>query len=241
MRARPGAAVAAAFLVFAIGAPTAAPSRPPPTRTISFSGYTWTVKSSSGKVGPGPNYFSSSADNVQVDSVDRLHLRVTYVNGRWYCAEVVNTQSLGYGTYSFTLDSPVDALDPSVTLGLFTWSDRPQYAHRELDIEFARWGNAADPTNGQYVVQPYDSPGHLTRITQSGAATSTQSFTWSRSSVAFSSPSATPSSWVFSGSGVPLAGGEHAHMNLWLFQGQAPTDGQEVEVVVKAFSFTPLS
>ena len=27
-------------------------------RTIDFSGYTWTVEASQGKVGPGPNYFS---------------------------------------------------------------------------------------------------------------------------------------------------------------------------------------
>ena len=28
------------------------------------------------------------------------------------------------------------------------------------------------------------------------------------------------------------------HMNLWLFQGHAPVDGQEVEVVIRSFSFT---
>ena len=229
---------AAAFLLFASGTPSASPARPVEARTVSFSGYTWTVKSSAGKVGPGPNYFSSSADNVWTDA-NGLHLRITYSGGHWYCAEVVNTQSLGYGTYSFTLGSPVDALDPNVTLGLFTWSDRPPYNHRELDIELARWGNAADPTNGQYVVQPYDSPGHLVRVTQPPGAPSTHSFTWRQGSVAFASSSAVPSSWVFSGSGVPVPGSEHARMNLWLFQGQAPADGQQAEVVVKTFSFTP--
>ena len=80
--------------------------------TIQFSGYTWMVKKSAGKVGPGPNYFSDSTANVFVDTAGRLHLRMTKSRNKWYCAEVICTQSLGYGTYRFYLDSAVDALDP---------------------------------------------------------------------------------------------------------------------------------
>ena len=29
------------------------------------------------------------------------------------------------------------------------------------------------------------------------------------------------------------------HMNLWLFQGLAPTNGQAVEIVIHGFHFTP--
>jgi hypothetical protein len=29
------------------------------------------------------------------------------------------------------------------------------------------------------------------------------------------------------------------HMNFWLFQGQAPSDGLEAEIVVTEFTFTP--
>jgi hypothetical protein len=67
----------------------------------------------------------------------------------------------------------VDKLDPNVVLGLFTWSDKAPSAHREIDIEFARWANAADPTNAQYVVQAYGGAGHLARFTQLATATST--------------------------------------------------------------------
>jgi hypothetical protein len=227
------------LLVGALFLPAAAGSRPsPPPSTISFSGYSWQIKSSNGKVGPGPNYFSSSAQNVRVDSQGRLHLAITRSKGRWWCAEVVNSQSLGYGTYTFTLDSPVSALDPNVTLGLFTWNDDPAYAHREVDVEFARWGNAADPTNGQFVVQPWDSTGHLVRITQTGATSSSVSFGWQQGSVAFSASSASPQSWTYTGSDVPLPGGEHPHLNLWLDNGSAPTNGQPAEVIVKSFTFT---
>jgi len=207
-------------------------------RTIEFSGYTWEVKSSTGRVGPGPNYFSDSLDNVWVDNSGRLHLKLAPSHRRWYSTEVINTQSLGRGRYSFDLDSPVNAVDPNVVLGLFTWSDHPAYNHREIDIEFSRWGNSADPTDGQYVVQPYDHPGNLQRIAASGASSSTQSFDWQRNAVTFAS-SATPSVWTYSGPDVPQPGSEQARINLWLYRGAPPTNGKTVEVVVSRFSFTP--
>jgi hypothetical protein len=219
--------------------PAAAGARSSPPLAISFSGYSWQVKATTGKVGPGPNYFSGSAQNVWVDGQGRLHLAITRVKGRWWCAEVTNTQSLGYGTYTFTLDTAVNALDPNVVLGLFTWNDDPAYAHRELDVEFARWGNAADPTNAQYVVQPWDSPGHLLRVTQTSATTSSVSFRWQSGSVGFSATSASPSPWTYTGSDVPIPGGEHPHLNLWLDNGSAPANGSPVEVVVESFTFTP--
>src|SRR5262245_44168916 len=81
------------------------------TRTLSFSGYTWNVKSSGkSKVGPGPNYFSDSTSNVWVDAQGRLHLKITVSRNKWSCAEVVSQLSFGYGTYRFYLDSAVDSL-----------------------------------------------------------------------------------------------------------------------------------
>jgi hypothetical protein len=233
--------VLAAGLALATAGSPADASRPAKPRTVQFSGYTWQVKSSTGLVGPGPNVFSDSTSNVWVDALGRLHLRLTYSQGHWRCAEVINTESLGRGRYSFELDSPVDALDPNVVLGLFTWSDDPAYANRELDIEFSRWGNVADPTNGQYVVQPYDAGGHLQRITQPAAASSAHSFDWQPGAVTFSSTMATPSSWTYSGSELPPPGTEHARMNLWLYGGSPPANGEAVEVVVRRFSFTPAS
>src|SRR5690348_11190411 len=129
-------AVPLLLLAAALAVPQAAGARTTAVRTISFSGYQWQVKSSRGKTGPGPNVFSSSNQNVWVDGQGRLHLAITHSGNRWYCAEVLATQSLGYGTYTFTLDSSVGALDPNVILGLFTWSNDPSFAHRELDVEF---------------------------------------------------------------------------------------------------------
>jgi hypothetical protein len=212
---------------------------PPPPAGLEFSGRTWYVKSTSGsKVGPGPNHFSAA--NAFVDASGRLHLRINRDNKRrWQSAEVfsTNTRSLGYGTYRWTIASDVDRLDPNVVLGLFTWSDDPTEHHREIDVEIARWGSRTDPTNGQYVVQPWDLPGHLHRFAQ-GAGVSTHAFTWSPGKVEFWKDGAP--AWTYAGDDVPTPGDERVHLNLWLMNGLAPTDGRSVEVVIQSFAFTPL-
>ena len=213
-------------------------SRRPPPRIIEFAGYAWEVKTSASAVGPGPNYFSDSSENVWVDGRGRLHLKVTYSKCRWYCAEVINTRSLGRGRYSFHLGSSVDNLDPSVVLGLFTWSDDPAYNNREIDIEFSRWANADDRTNGQYVVQPYDHVGNVQKFMQRTVASSTLFFDWRCAAIRFSSSSAAPSTWTYRGHDVPEPGSEHVRMNLWLHLGAPPTNRRPAEVVVDSFKFT---
>jgi hypothetical protein len=241
MRARPRPALVAglvlATMVAAGPADAARPGGGGGPTVLSFDGYQWLVKSSTRKIGPGPNLFATS--NAWV-AADGLHLRISKVNGKWNAAEVINQSSLGRGTYSWTVQGDLDGLDRNAVLGLFTWNDDSADNHRELDVEFSRWGNAADPTNGQFVVQPYSTNGNLLRITQpSGVTSSTQSFTWGVSSVAFASSAATPSSWTYTGPDVPQPGGENARMNLWLFRGAAPSNGATVEVVITDFAFTP--
>lgn len=210
-------------------------------RTVTFSGQTWTVKSSpTAVVGPGPNFFSDSAGNVWVDTQGRLHLRIVKSGGRWQSAEVIGTRSLGLGTYTWTFDSRVDALPPSVVLGLFTWSNYEGYANREMDVEFSRWGNPFATTNAQFAVQPFDLAGHLMRFLAAPAATSTHSFRWAPGSVAFTSSTGSVPSWTYTGADVPPPGDETPRMNLWLYQGAPPANGKAVEVVIRSFTFTPL-
>jgi hypothetical protein len=207
-------------------------------RIVEFAELTWWVKASAGAVDPGPNSFSDSPANVWVDERGRLHLKITDSENRWDCAEVVTTQSLGSGRYTFELRSDVSDLDPNVVLGLFTWSEDPAYNHREMDIEFARWGDSSDATNGQYVVQPYDHEGNLQRIVQPAVASSAHSFDWQPDALTFRSSTAAPSSWTYSGTDRPQPGSEHARINLWLYRGAPPTNGATVEIIVKSFIFT---
>ncbi len=220
----------------------------PKRRTIRFAREEWAVKSSPHRWGPGPNYFSDSEKNVSVDPQGRLHLRITHRDGKWQCAEVVSERTFGYGTYRFVLDCPVDDLDRNVVLGLFTWSDDPAYAHREIDVEFSRWGDPEND-NAQFVVQPYQAPGHIYRFQwPTGLRWSTHSFTWLRDAVSFRSergesskpedPSAVIQQWVYL-KDVPQTGDENARINLWLMGGKPPSNGKEVEVVVRDFQFVP--
>jgi hypothetical protein len=208
----------------------------PYPKTITFSGETWYVKTGSGKVGPGPNYFSDSSKNVWVDTAGRLHLKITRSGNRWTCAEVISARSFGYGTYRFNLASSVDNLDPNVVLGLFTWNDDPAFHNRELDIEFSRWGNRNNQ-NAQYVVQPYTDPLNMFRF-QHPAGASVQEISWQPGQVVFQSTNAggTVASRTMT-NGIPQAGGENARFNLWLFQGRAPSDRKEAEVIVQSFDF----
>ena len=208
---------------------------------IVWGALTWDIKTSRTAVGPGPNIFAKS--NVSVDTSGALHLRIAKdTSGAWTCAEIIGPASYGYGTYTFTLGSAVDGLDPNVVLGLFTWSDKAPYAHRELDIEMARWGNPADTTNAQYVVQTYDVVTHLRRFTMPSASSSIHRFSWHPGLVTWDSYDASGgliASYEYKGPDVPRAGDERVHLNLWLFNGAAPLNGSPVDVVVRSFSFAP--
>lgn len=218
-------------------------------RVIHFSGLDWVVKNYSGQVGPGPNYFSDDSRNVWVDSLGRLHLKIEKRKGKWYCGEVVCTQSLGQGTYRFYFDSDVAGLDPNVVLGLFTWSNTPDYNNREIDIEFSRWGDRNGP-NAQFVVQPYSFPNNLwTYFLPAGLTQTTHSFTWAPGAVLFRSAvghQANPpaddviAEHEIDSPDVPPAADETPRINLWLRQGLQPTNRRGVEVIITAFEFEPL-
>lgn len=218
------------------------------TRLVFFSGYEWWVKSSTEPVGPGPNIFSDDTENVWVDEDGRLHLRITHENGIYRCAEIVSRDSFGLGQYTFVLDSRVDGIDENVILGLFTWSDDPAHHYREMDIEFSRWGDLF-AENAQYVVQPWDTPGNRQRFRiRPGDVPSAHGFNWQSDNVTFSSaygreafpqdPNLLIHRWSYSGTDIPASGDENVRMNLWLMWGYAPTDSQEVEIVIDSFVFT---
>lgn len=213
--------------------------RPQPDQ-VAFAGRTWQVKSSATPVGPGPNRFDGSERSVWVDGDGRLHLRITRVGSSWHSAEVIGTTPIGPGTYTWTLDSPVDALDPSVVLGLFTYSDDPASNHREIDIEFSRFHDRGNPINGQFAVQPHERPGNVAQFRQDPIRGSVMSFTWTGTTIAFvANPSVAPDRWTYTGPDVPKPGPVQPRINLWLLGGRAPVDGREVEVVLRDFTFTP--
>lgn len=217
-------------------------------KILSFSGYRWIVKSSKTPAHPGLNYFSDSSENVWIDKKGQLHLRMTKRNGRWHCVQVISIKNFGYGKYIFYLASRVDQLDKNVVVGLFTFDGAPEYKHREIDIEFSKWGGL-HPENGLFVVQGKNIRHRHRFDIQLNGNYSTHSFIWRSQNVFFQSLhghySNPPSSnhviklWTHAGEDIPPSGNEKARINLWLFKGKPPSDNEEVEVVIKKFEFIP--
>ena len=218
------------------------------TSTLSFSGYTWTIKDSgTGTAGPGPNNWASS--NAYVDANGYLHLKLTNVGGKWYCAEVTSTQSFGYGTYQWDVEGQIDALDQNVVFGLFNYS--PVDGRDEMDIEYSKWGSASG-NNTSYTVYPaqtVSSPAdwHTTYNTTLTGTYTTQRLTRNSNatSVYFQElggfqtgntnqiTSATCSNPPNSISTLAM----QIHMNIWLFQGHAPVNNSPVEIIIHSFTF----
>jgi len=219
-------------------------------KTVDFAGYTWEVREGGG--GPGPNHWS--ADNVRV-AADGLHLRIAVAAGQWSCAEVTLTRPLGFGTYEFELAGRPDRFDRNVVLGLFDYPtpDIGPDGTNEIDIEFAQWGDAGNDRRLNWTVYPPSlgpAPTHRERPLALAGDASTHRFEWTSGGVKFASYDG----WRDAGGLSLLSKWNDAparprhripqqplpvHMNLWLFGGHAPVDGQEVEVVIRSFSFAP--
>jgi len=85
-------------------------------KTLSFSGMDWYVKTAPLKVSPGSQFFVE--ENAFVDTLGRLHLRLSRCQDSWCAAEVFTKDTVGYGKYTFQIDSELDTLDPNITLGI---------------------------------------------------------------------------------------------------------------------------
>ncbi len=223
-------------------------NHPSELRRIEFSNYNWLVKDSGQeRVGPKSNYFSDSKRNVWVDSDGQLHLKIIRRKRGWYCAEVISEKSFGHGKYVFYLANRVDQLDKNVVCGLFTWDDSSEDNHREIDIEFSKWGKK-EGNNAQLAVQPSTRPGNTLKFNiQLEENYSTHRFDWKEDSILFQSlyghypsPSASEDlikSWNYTGESIPEPGNEKVRVNLWLVDGFSPSDNIEAEIIIKKFEF----
>lgn len=218
--------------------------------TLSFSGYTWNVTSSgTGTQGPGPNHFSAS--NAWVDASGFLHLKLAKnaTTGNWECAEVTLAQNLGYGAYQWKVEGAIDKLDKNVVFGMFNYSGNDGFD--EMDIEYSRWGrknnNNLDFTLYPQTGSTQSSVEVTALVSLSGTYTTHRITRHSNSSVDFQSIEGfhddntnvfAAKTWnnppqSISSLSMPIL------MNLWLFNGVAPSDGNSVEIIIHEFKFTP--
>jgi hypothetical protein len=215
---------------------------------IQFSGYSWSIRTGHG--GPGPNTWDEK--NVWLDSSTNLHLKISLRDGKWSCAEITMRKRLGFGLYQFEIGGRMDRFDDNVVLGLFNYppGDVGPDATHEIDIEFSRWGQAKNPM-GNYTVWPVEKS--LERASKSFAfaltnGETTHQFLWELDRVQFKSMHGQRnddreefSHWLYAPNERARYISRRAmpvHLNLWLFRGLPPKNGQEVEVIIHAFKFT---
>ena len=214
----------------------------PPSKTLHFSGYDWTVRT--GGSYRGGSYVPFVPENAWTDDNGALHLRLSRRKSDWGCAEVRLTRSLGYGTYRFTVRD-TSHMEPEAVLTLFTWDGvGTEDNRRELDVEISRWG-FQDNDNAQYVVQPYYIPLNIIRFTVP-AGVLTHSIRWEPGQATFRTTAGADNArkqrviheHVFT-AGVPAAGGENVRINLYAFlKGQVPLE-RDSEIVIDKFEYLP--
>ena len=223
--------------------PASCPSPASWSQPFSFAGFTWERKSGCG--GPGPNCWSPA--NAVLDA-EGAHLRLTRQGGDWYAAEIRTTTPVPIGSYSVQLVGRTDLLDPNVVLGVFLYDDAAGEAWdpcpSELDMESSRFGDPGAP-NGHFVsyASGVCSPADLDDFSYTLTGThTTHEIDWVPGAVAYrlmhghrtapDLPEYLIGERTFVSPLVPGAGGMRLHVNLWAFGGSAPTDQQEVEVVI---------
>lgn len=124
---------------------------------INWMGHTWTVTNGRmAGVAPG------RPANAGVDPAGYLDLNVTRKAKTVSAAEVFSTDAMGFGTYQWQIQGPVDRMDPQTVLGLFPYGPQSgigQDGENEIDIEFSKWNGTlcGGACNADFNVYPSTS------------------------------------------------------------------------------------
>lgn len=211
---------------------------------IDFSGFKWRVRFRPSDRGGTSNPYNP--ENVYTDRAGALHLQIVNRNQHWTCSEVKLTRSLGYGTYSFTVED-TSRLDPSLVFGIFTWDySTDEQNNREFDINITRWGDPGN-RNAEFTLQPTFLPSNVSRFA-APAGKLVHTIVWAPGKITMTTSRADAparaspvSKHVFT-SEVPTPGSESVRMAFYVYwQGKRPASGlkHRAEVVVDRFEFLP--
>jgi hypothetical protein len=217
--------------------------------TIAWKGHTWQLTS-----GGMAGVCQGDPQNVTVDANGYLHLRISNSGGTWTGSELFTTDRLGFGTYQWQVDGPIDTYDKNVVLGLFPYGPAAGIGAdgtNEIDIEYSRWGQATNGPNGDWTDYPASGTtvGELSySFSLAGGRLSTSRFVWSSASIASAllgdlqpvgSLNGLIKSWTYAPSNPTTNIPQQAlplGMNLWCFDA-SPSDGQPVEIIIRDFVF----
>jgi hypothetical protein len=233
-----GGSVALVTIVKGVGAPQLAP-----TGSLKFSGYDWGVRMIANDKGGTNNLFD--AENAWTDASGALHMQIKKKSGRWSCAEIFLNRSLGYGTYSVTVRD-TSHLEPAGVFTMYTFEDSAGEQHyREMDVEVSRWGDAANKSSAQYVVQPFYTPGNVFAFA-APSGTLTYVLRWEPGHATFKTFRGTSagsgaqlvSEHEFT-SGIPLPGKAKPRLIFYVVASDKNPMQKPSEVVVEKFEYLP--
>jgi hypothetical protein len=240
-RAALAAATSGAVLLVAPAAHAATP--------FVWKGHTWKV-TSGGMAGVA----DGSPSNVSIDGSGYLHLKITNTAGTWTASELFTSDDLGFGTYQWQVDGPIDVYDKNVVLGLFPYGPAGGIGKdgtNEIDIEFSRWGQASGP-NADWTDYPSSgtTQGEMSfSFSLGGGTLSTSRFVWTSTSIEdflmtgiqpIGSTTDLVKSWTYAPANAMVNIPQQAMplgINLWCFA--IPSDAKDEEVVIRDFEFVP--
>lgn len=214
-----------------------------PTVPLHFSGYDWKIRTIASDRGGLNNLYDPA--NVWLDAGGAMHLRIKKKDGRWTCAEVEMTRSLGYGTYIIVMRD-VSRLEPAAILSMNTFDDWGGDQHyRELDVEIGRWGDAKSKNNAQYGIQPFYVPGNVAPFV-APPGTLTHSMHWESGRASFQTVRGNSihggapvvSEHIFT-AGVPSPGRETLQFLLYIVASEKYPLQNDNEVVIEKFEYLP--
>jgi hypothetical protein len=156
---------------------------------LKWMGHDWTV-TNGGMAGVA----RGRPSNVQVDSNGHLHLMITRTGTKVTAGELFSDDRMGFGTYQWEIQGPVDRMDPHAVLGLFPYGPEDGIGvdgENEIDIEFSKWGNTlcGGGCNADFTIYP--STGNLGvgpteedfNVNLGGGELVTARMTWSSTSI----------------------------------------------------------
>jgi hypothetical protein len=222
------------------------------TTQLNWMGHAWTL-TNGGMAGVA----RGRPSNVYLDPSGYLHLTVTKKGRTVTAGELFSNDKMGFGTYQWVVQGPVDNMDPHTVLGLFPYGPEDgvgRDGENEIDIEFSKWGNTlcGGACNADFTVYPSTGNFHAGsteddfNMNLNGGDVVTARMTWSSTSITETVMSGSQAlgttqdvlhTWTFAPSDnlvripqqpVPIG------MNLWCFKKKAAS-GQSV--VVRSFQY----
>ncbi|WP_157209512.1 hypothetical protein [Methanosarcina barkeri] len=188
-----------------------------------------------GKANPGNNYWNISG--AWIDNQDRMHLTIVKNNSIWECTMLSSQNTYHYGTFTWTVASPVYTFDKNSAIGLCTYLDD----NNASTVGISRWG---DHNGNQlwYSIEPSkikgNSKAYLVPSSIKGTNT-TYRIEWKPNYIRLTSMQADGTIIADYNntniSAIPQEP-ESVIMNLWLMA--PPSNGKNIELIISNFTVT---